>query len=131
MRMLAEQETSSSAGSARPALRMEILAEGGIVASIPIQEIGVAGGLCFLSALVKMLLRRMRRRSSGRRGRESGKRNDNAEYLPGRKEIMSAQAKKRKNDPESVRRRLENSLPWSLSRWFSRVIRGKDASRKR
>ncbi|MGB7571390.1 MAG: hypothetical protein WBL87_06515 [Methanothrix sp.] len=42
--MLAEQETSSSAASARPARRMEILAEGAKVVSIPIQEIGVAGG---------------------------------------------------------------------------------------
>ena len=32
---------------------------------------------------------------------------------------------KRKNDPELVRKRLENSLPCSLSRWLSRVIRGK------
>jgi hypothetical protein len=30
-----------------------------------------------------------------------------------------------------VRRRLENSLPWSLSRWFSRVILGRDLSRKK
>jgi len=39
--------------------------------------------------------------------------------------------KKRKNDPESVRRRLENSLPWALSRWFSRVILGRDLSKKK
>ena len=44
---------------------------------------------------------------------------------------MKAQCKNRKNDHESVRRRLENSLPWSLSRWLSRIIRGKEASRKR
>jgi len=31
---------------------------------------------------------------------------------------MSTQFKKRKNDPESVKKRLENSLPWSLSRWL-------------
>jgi len=43
---------------------------------------------------------------------------------------MSAH-KKRKNDPESVRKRLQNSLPWALSRWFSRVILGKDLSKKK
>ena len=45
-------------------------------------------------------------------------------------DTMSTQ-KKRKADPESVRRRLQNSLPWALSRWFSRVILGKDLSKKK
>jgi hypothetical protein len=43
---------------------------------------------------------------------------------------MSGKSKKRK-DPEAIRRRLENSLPWSLSRWFSRVILGRDLSKKK
>ncbi|NYT08812.1 MAG: hypothetical protein GKC09_02565 [Methanosarcinales archaeon] len=46
-------------------------------------------------------------------------------------DTMSTQKKKKKNDPESVRRRLQNSLPWALSRWFSRVILGKDLSKKK
>ena len=46
-------------------------------------------------------------------------------------DTRSTQKKKKKNDPESVRRRLQNSLPWALSRWFSRVILGKDLSKKK
>jgi hypothetical protein len=35
---------------------------------------------------------------------------------------MSKQSQKRKDSPEEIRRRLENSLPWSLSRWFARQM---------
>ncbi|HOV81309.1 MAG TPA: hypothetical protein PLN19_01650 [Methanothrix sp.] len=28
---------------------------------------------------------------------------------------------RRSRDPEAVRRRLESSLPWSLSRWLARI----------
>jgi len=64
-----------------------------------------------------MLLRGMQRRSSypGTRKWEEERYDGD---LSGRKEIMSTQFKKRKNDPESVKKRLENSLPWSLSRWL-------------
>lgn len=48
-----------------------------------------------------------------------------------RQDHTMSEHKKRKNDPESVRRRLQNSLPWALSRWFSRVILGKDLSKKK
>lgn len=48
-----------------------------------------------------------------------------------RYDCTMSEHKKRKNDPESVRRRLENSLPWALSRWFSRVILGRDLSKKK
>jgi hypothetical protein len=68
-----------------------------------------------------MLLRGMQRRSSypGTRKWEEERYDGD---LSGRKEIMSTQSKKKMSDPESVRKRLENSLPWSLSRWLSRVI---------
>jgi hypothetical protein len=73
MRMLAEQETSSSVASARPARRIEITAEDGIVARIPIHEIGEAGGLCSLSELARMLQLGMLRRSCGRVDEEMGR----------------------------------------------------------
>lgn len=34
--------------------------------------------------------------------------------------FMSRQSKKRRDSPEVIRKRLENSLPWCLSRWFAR-----------
>ena len=38
---------------------------------------------------------------------------------------MSRQSKKRRDSPEVIRKRLENSLPWCISRWFARAIRRK------
>lgn len=64
MRMLLEQERSSAAASARPARRIEITAEGSKLAGIPAWKMVRRGRLCSLSAQAKMLLRRMRRRSS-------------------------------------------------------------------
>jgi|ADurb_Val_01_Slu_FD_contig_51_356453_length_1839_multi_3_in_0_out_0_2 hypothetical protein len=38
---------------------------------------------------------------------------------------MSRKSKKRRDSPEVIRKRLENSLPWSLSRWFARIMKRK------
>ncbi len=35
---------------------------------------------------------------------------------------MSRRSKDKKNSPEMVRKRLENSLPWSLSRLFAKLL---------
>jgi hypothetical protein len=45
--------------------------------------------------------------------------------------MVTKRSEKRRNDPEAVRKRLENSLPWSLSRWFSNLTRGKNSRKKR
>ena len=37
--------------------------------------------------------------------------------------FMKKMAKGRKNSEEEIRRRLKNSLPWSLSRWVARVLK--------
>jgi hypothetical protein len=45
---------------------------------------------------------------------------------------MKNQSKERNSSPEAVRKRLENSLPWSLSRWWKDLWkRKKKASQKR
>ncbi len=36
---------------------------------------------------------------------------------------MSQKSKSRKSDQEMMRKRLENSLPWSLSRWCSDLFK--------
>jgi len=33
--------------------------------------------------------------------------------------------KSKKSSPEQIKRRMQNSLPWRVSRWLSRVLRGK------
>jgi len=38
---------------------------------------------------------------------------------------MKKTTKCRKNSEEEIRRRLKNSLPWSLSRWVARVLKKK------
>jgi len=38
---------------------------------------------------------------------------------------MKKKAKSGKKDQELMRKRLENSLPWSLSRWLARMLRRK------
>jgi hypothetical protein len=38
---------------------------------------------------------------------------------------MAKQSKNGKNSQELMRKRLENSLPWSLSHWFSNLCRQK------
>jgi hypothetical protein len=35
--------------------------------------------------------------------------------------FMGEKSKSNKDRPEKMRKRLENSLPWSLSRWFSNL----------
>ncbi len=44
---------------------------------------------------------------------------------------MAKQSKKRSSDPEAARKRLENSLPWSMSRWFSSLWGQKARSKKK
>jgi hypothetical protein len=39
--------------------------------------------------------------------------------------FMGDKSKRSKDSPEKMRKRLENSLPWSLSRWFSNLLRKK------
>jgi hypothetical protein len=35
---------------------------------------------------------------------------------------MKKQSTKGKSNQEQTKRRLENSLPWSLSRWFAKLL---------
>jgi hypothetical protein len=36
--------------------------------------------------------------------------------------FVKKQATKREKDQEQMRKRLENSLPWSLSRWLAKML---------
>lgn len=38
---------------------------------------------------------------------------------------MKRESDRRRSSPEAIRRRMENSLPWSLSRWLSNLWRQK------
>ncbi len=38
---------------------------------------------------------------------------------------MSKQSRRGKDSPEVIRKRLQNSLPWSLSRWLADLCRKK------
>jgi hypothetical protein len=37
--------------------------------------------------------------------------------------FVKKQAKRGEKDQEQMRKRLENSLPWSLSRWLTKMLR--------
>jgi hypothetical protein len=45
--------------------------------------------------------------------------------MDSRGDFMAKQAKSGKSSQTLMRKRLENSLPWSLSRWFSSLWRQK------
>jgi hypothetical protein len=45
--------------------------------------------------------------------------------IDSRGDFMAKQAKSGKSSQKLMRKRLENSLPWSLSRWFSSLWRQK------
>lgn len=39
--------------------------------------------------------------------------------------FVKKQTKRGETDQEQMRKRLENSLPWSLSRWLAKMLRKK------
>ncbi len=45
--------------------------------------------------------------------------------------MAERKSRKRSSEPEAVRKRLENSLPWSLSRWFSGLFGQSARSKKK
>jgi hypothetical protein len=36
--------------------------------------------------------------------------------------FMGKRSKKEKSSQEQIKKRMENSLPWSLSRWFAKLL---------